>query len=118
MRILLNARPAHGAYTGVGCYIWNLLDQLGRRPEVEQLASALLPPLMRAVTMLACPGHNERFGLCPLRAVACGREVLASDIPPLRETPHDVELFAEPRSLAAIAHGLRPLRALVGTGPR
>lgn len=103
-------------------YFWKELQRLRLRGTVRTLGyvpHALVPPLMRAATLLAYPSHYEGFGLCPLQAAACGTAVLASDIPPLRETLHDAALFADPRSPEAIAHGLRllveddSLRALV-----
>ena len=110
---------------GRGCrqrYFWKELQRLRLRGTVRTLGyvpHALVPPLMRAATLLAYPSHYEGFGLCPLQAAACGTAVLASDIPPLRETLHDAALFADPRSPEAIAHALRllieddSLRALV-----
>jgi alpha-1,3-rhamnosyl/mannosyltransferase len=103
-------------------YFWKELQRLRLRGTVRTLGyvpHALVPPLMRAATLLAYPSHYEGFGLCPLQAAACGTAVLASDIPPLRETLHDAALFADPRSAEAIAHGLRllieddSLRALI-----
>ncbi|MHB8077715.1 MAG: glycosyltransferase family 4 protein [Candidatus Krumholzibacteriia bacterium] len=103
-------------------YFWKELQRLRLRGTVRTLGyvpHALVPPLMRAATLLVYPSHYEGFGLCPLQAAACGTAVLASDIPPLRETLHDAALFADPRSPEAIAHGLRllieddSLRALV-----
>ncbi len=103
-------------------YFWKELQRLRLRGTVRTLGyvpHALVPPLMRAATLLAYPSLYEGFGLCPLQAAACGTAVLASDIPPLRETLHDAALFADPRSPEAIAHGLRllveddSLRALV-----
>jgi glycosyltransferase involved in cell wall biosynthesis len=93
-------------------YFWKELQRLRLRGTVRTLGyvpHALVPPLMRAATLLAYPSHYEGFGLCPLQAAACGTAVLASDIPPLRETLHDAALFADPRSPEAIAHGLRLL---------
>ena len=103
-------------------YFWKDLQRLRLRGTVRTLGyvpHALVPPLMRAATLLAYPSHYEGFGLCPLQAAACGTAVLASDIPPLRETLHDAAIFADPRSPEAIAHGLRllieddSLRALI-----
>lgn len=93
-------------------YFWKDLQRQRLRGTVRTLGyvpHALVPPLMRAATLLAYPSHYEGFGLCPLQAAACGTAVLASDIPPLRETLRDAALFADPRSPEAIAHGLRLL---------
>lgn len=93
-------------------YFWKQLQRQRLRGTVRTLGyvpHALVPPLMRAATLLAYPSHYEGFGLCPLQAAACGTAVLASDIPPLRETLHDAAIFADPRSPEAIAHALRLL---------
>jgi glycosyltransferase involved in cell wall biosynthesis len=55
-----------------------------------------LPDLYRGAKALVFPSFYEGFGLPPLEMAACGGAVLASDIPPLRETLGRRALFVSP----------------------
>jgi len=39
----------------------------------------------RSAEVVVCPSRFEGFGLTPMEAIACGRPVVVSDIPPHRE---------------------------------
>jgi glycosyltransferase involved in cell wall biosynthesis len=39
----------------------------------------------RRAEVVVCPSRFEGFGLTPMEAIACGRPVVVSDIPPHRE---------------------------------
>jgi len=39
----------------------------------------------RSAEVVVCPSRFEGFGLTPMEAIACGRPVVVSDIPPQRE---------------------------------
>ena len=81
MRLLLNGMPALGAYTGVGYYAWHLLDQLSRRPEVEELGVFVgweVVPWPRFATRVL---DTESAG--PLGGVGL-RQLLRALIPPAR----------------------------------
>ncbi|HVH10128.1 MAG TPA: glycosyltransferase [Gemmatimonadales bacterium] len=56
--------------------------------------------------VVVCPSRFEGFGLTPMEAIACGRPVVVSDIPPHREflgtTPHYFPLGNDDALFAAI----------------
>lgn len=67
------------------------------------------PSLRRLVTNADClvfPSLYEGFGLPPLEGLACGTPVLASDIPPVRETCADAVNYFNPHSESSLREGL------------
>src|SRR5205085_2745119 len=78
----------------------------------------------RGAEVVVCPSRFEGFGLTPMEAIACGRPVVVSDIPPHREflgtAPHFFTVGDDDDLAAAIAAArsgpspppdmLRPLR--------
>jgi len=78
----------------------------------------------RGAEVVVCPSRFEGFGLTPMEAIACGRPVVVSDIPPHREflgtAPHFFTVGDDDALAAAIAAArsgpspppdmLRPLR--------
>lgn len=67
----------------------------------EQLAA-----LYNAATILVYPSLEEGFGLPPLEAMACGTSVIASDLPPLRETTEHVAVLVDPCDVGAWSEAL------------
>jgi len=67
------------------------------------------PSLRRLVADADClvfPSLYEGFGLPPLEGLACGTPVLASDIPPVRETCADAVNYFNPHSESSLREGL------------
>jgi glycosyltransferase involved in cell wall biosynthesis len=67
---------------------------------------ATLEHLLRRSACLAYPSRYEGFGLPPLEAMAVGTLVVASDIPPLRQTCGDAARYVDPDDAESIAAGL------------
>ena len=55
-----------------------------------------LVALYQGCSALVYPSLCEGFGIPPLEAMACGRPVIASDIPSLREIGLDVPIYIQP----------------------
>ncbi len=70
------------------------------------LADADLRAVVAGARALALPSLDEGFGLPALEALACGRPVLAADIPALHEVTGDLAVFAEPTDTDALRDGL------------
>ena len=66
--------------------------------------------ITRGATALVFPSLYEGFGFPPLEALACGTPVIASDIPPIRETCGDIVDYIDPYSQENICNAL--LRAV------
>ena len=69
-----------------------------------------LRKITSGATALAFPSLYEGFGFPPLEALACGTPVIASDIPPVRETCGDIVDYVDPYSQESICDAL--LRAV------
>jgi glycosyltransferase involved in cell wall biosynthesis len=76
---------------------------LGRVPDDD------LPAVYAAATALLYPSRYEGFGFPPLEAMACGAAVVASDIPPLRETLSGAAKLAAPDDLEAWTRAVRTI---------
>lgn len=70
------------------------------------LDAATLRRLVADADCLVFPSLYEGFGLPPLEALACGTPVLASDIPPVRETCAAAADYFDPRSESSLREGL------------
>ena len=81
------------------------IQRLGYVPR-EELAT-----LYGAATVVAYASRYEGFGLPPLEAMACGAPVVASQIPPLRDTLGDAAVLVPPRDVDALAATLLRLWA-------
>ncbi|MBU4336029.1 MAG: glycosyltransferase family 4 protein [Actinobacteria bacterium] len=62
--------------------------------------------LVAGARALVLPSLDEGFGLPALEALACGRPVLAADIPALREVTGGLAVLADPYDEESLAHGL------------
>ena len=72
------------------------------------LEDELLRRVVASSAGLALPSLDEGFGLPLIEALSCGRPVLASSIPVLREVAGNHAVFAEP-SVAGLLDGLQRL---------
>ncbi len=70
------------------------------------LADAELRDLVAGARALVLPSLDEGFGLPVVEALACGRPVVVSDIPALREVAGDGAVTAPPTDAAALADAL------------
>ncbi len=70
-----------------------------------------LATLYGAATIVAYTSRYEGFGLPPLEAMACGAPVVASQIPPLRDTLGEAAEFVPPRDVETLAEVLGQLWA-------
>ena len=74
--------------------------------------AAQLRQAVKNASCLVFPSLYEGFGLPPLEALACGTPVLASDIPPVRETCADAADYFDPHSESSLREGLLRCAAL------
>ena len=71
-----------------------LAATLGVRCVIESgLSDDEVVAAYRGAEVVVCPSQFEGFGLTPMEAIACGRPVVASDIPPHREFLGDAPHF-------------------------
>jgi glycosyltransferase involved in cell wall biosynthesis len=105
------------ALVGAGAWSperFSLVDAAREQPDVHALGA--VPPgelewLYRNAALVLVPSRYEGFGLPLLEASARGAAVLASDIPPLRETGEGVARFVPAGDPAAWAAAVRELAA-------
>jgi glycosyltransferase involved in cell wall biosynthesis len=77
---------------------WLKASYPGQEPGrvLRDVTVAELPALYRNARLLLAPSRDEGFGLAPLEALACGRPVIASDIPAHREVLEGAALLVRP----------------------
>lgn len=98
--------------------VTNLLAQYGAEDMVVfagRVSDADLAALYSGAAALVTASVNEGNNLPPLEAMACGCQVISTDIPPLRETLGETAAFYDPNhgtQLAALAE-----KALAGCLP-
>lgn len=68
------------------------------------IPSSNMPLLYNCCTLLLYPSLRESFGLPVLEAMACGKPVVAADIPAIREVASDAAWFVTPENPELIAH--------------
>lgn len=75
------------------------------------LSNASLPARFHAASVCVVPSNREGFCLVAVEAMACGRPIVASDIPSLREITLDGEagLLVPPGDVAALAAAISSL---------
>ena len=98
-----NRRPAEGALLRSLEPHRDVVTNLGRLPS-NSVASALV-----AADALFLPTLVETFGLIYLEAMACGTQILTSDLDFARWMCHDLALFFDPTDPASIADAIQRL---------
>lgn len=86
-------------------------DERARITEVDDFADSETSSIMSACTMLAMPSADEAFGIVYIEAWACGRPVVAADIPSSRWLTDDGAggLLVPPDDIDALAAAVRRL---------
>lgn len=84
---------------GDGVHLAGWLDDAGLRSLVAGCRALVMPSL------------HEGFGLPPLEALACGRPVLVSDLPVMREVSGPQAVVVDPLDTGSVAEGLRRVLA-------
>jgi len=82
------------------------VDRLGLRGQVRflgRVATADLPYLYNAASLLIHPSFYEGFGLPPLEAMACGIPVVVSNVSALPEVVGDAGLLVDPNNISEMA---------------
>jgi glycosyltransferase involved in cell wall biosynthesis len=86
-----------------------LVDKLGLADQVlfpGYVAAEDLPALYNLADLFVFPSLYEGFGLPPLEAMACGRPVVASTAPALREVLDGAALLVPPLDVDALAKAM------------
>ena len=68
-----------------------------------------VPYIYNKARLVLLPSLYEGFGLPVLESMACGKPIIVSDIPPLREIAGDAALFIDPRSQTDLASSIEML---------
>jgi glycosyltransferase involved in cell wall biosynthesis len=84
----------------------NVTDALAQLPFLER---PQLSALYRRASVVVLPSDREGFGLPVVEAMACGRPVIASDIPALREVGGAAALYAPPGDVSRWVEALTQL---------
>jgi glycosyltransferase involved in cell wall biosynthesis len=73
---------------------------------LERLSSAEVVECYRACDVVVFPSTSEGFGMPVIEGQACGKPVVAGDIPVLREVAGDAACFVDPLDVASIRSGI------------
>lgn len=86
-------------------------DERARVIEVDDFSDAETSSIMSACTMLAMPSADEAFGIVYIEAWACGRPIIAADIPSSRWLTDDGAggLLVPPDDIGALTSAVREL---------
>jgi glycosyltransferase involved in cell wall biosynthesis len=94
---------------GYGKHLQALINTLGLHERVRMVGfQSDIVSFLGALDVFAFASHSEGFGQAVIEAMAAGKPVVASKIPPLTEIVVDGEtgLLAEPRKPEALAHAI------------
>ncbi|GAB1343715.1 glycosyltransferase family 4 protein [Gemmatimonas sp.] len=86
-------------------------NERSRVIEIDDFSDTEAPSIMAACTMLALPSADEAFGIVYIEAWACGRPIIAADIPSSRWLTDDGAgaILVPPDDVGAIASAVRSL---------
>lgn len=73
------------------------------------IPSSDMPLMYNCASLFIYPSLRESFGLPVLEAMACGKPVITSDIPPLREVGGNAAIFVDPENPEAISKEISTL---------
>jgi glycosyltransferase involved in cell wall biosynthesis len=76
------------------------LDEIDGQKAGEDLSDADMGALYRMCDILFLPSTDEGFGIPILEAVAVGRAIVCSDLPPLRASGGETATYIDPRGSA------------------
>jgi glycosyltransferase involved in cell wall biosynthesis len=68
-----------------------------------------MPLLYNCCSLFLYPSLRESFGMPVLEAMACGKPVIASSIPALREVAGDAAIFVDPDDASKIGEEISTL---------
>lgn len=68
-----------------------------------------VPYIYNKARLVLLPSFYEGFGLPVLESMACGKPVIASDIPPLKEIAKDAAIFVDPKDTVGLSDAMEML---------
>lgn len=80
-----------------GSALFLRMDALEGEPIADDLSDADVGALFRLCDMLYLPSTDEGFGMPILEAIAVGRAIVCSDLPPLRASAGETATYIDPR---------------------
>jgi glycosyltransferase involved in cell wall biosynthesis len=86
-----------------------VLEQLGSLRLVGPLAREVVRSWIAAADVVAVPSRYESFGVFAAEAMACGRSLVAADVPGLRTTVAGAALLVRPEQPTELADAIRRL---------
>lgn len=98
------------------CALFLRMDALDGEPIGGDLTDADIGALYRLCDMLYLPSTDEGFGMPILEAIAVGRAIVCSDLPPLRASAGETATYIDPRGAPEAA--AQTIASLVRRMPR